>query len=186
LARKLAKALVAKFEQFKEVPALRPFAKYLAHPALWGLNRRSVALAVAAGLFSGLIPGPLQILGAAFLAVYFKFNFPIAVVVTLYTNPLTIVPLYLAAYQLGAFALNAPPLAALPPSPSFNVMHPFDGALAYAKWMTDLGEPLLLGVPLLALSLSLAGYLLVRVLWSAYLRLAWRRRKNKRFAEARK
>jgi uncharacterized protein len=178
LARKLAKALVAKFEQFKEVPALRPFAKYLAHPALWGLNRRSVALAVAAGLFSGLIPGPLQILGAAFLAVYFKFNFPIAVVITLYTNPITIVPLYLLAYQLGATLLGAPALATLPKHPEFDWQHPFASASAFTDWMINLGEPLLLGVPLLALSLSLAGYLLVRVLWSAYLRLAWRRRKK--------
>jgi uncharacterized protein len=180
VARKIAKALAAKFEQFKEVPALKPFAKYLAHPALWGLNRRSVALAVAAGLFSGLIPGPLQVLGAAFMAVIFKFNFPIAVVTTLYTNPLTIVPLYLGAYQIGAWVLGAPPLKAIHAPPNFDWLHPVDTVSAFVTWMTNLGEPLLLGVPLLALGLALTGYVVVRVLWSAYLRLAWRKRKNRR------
>ena len=49
--------------------------KYLAwlgerlhHPGLWHLNRDSVAGAVAIGLFSGLVPGPLQMLTAALLA----------------------------------------------------------------------------------------------------------------------
>ena len=38
---------------------LRPFRNSLLHPRLWHLNRHSAAGAVAAGLFCGLIPGPL-------------------------------------------------------------------------------------------------------------------------------
>src|SRR6478672_137480 len=40
------------------------FGTWLHHPNLWCLNRRSVPGAVAIGLFCGLIPGPLQMLGA--------------------------------------------------------------------------------------------------------------------------
>ena len=76
---------------------LRPFRNSLLHPRLWHLNRRSAAGAVAAGLFCGLIPGPLQMLGAAICALVFRVNLPLALLVTLYTNPFTIVPLYVLA-----------------------------------------------------------------------------------------
>ena len=59
---------------------------------------------VAAGLFAGLIPGsnPVQFFFAALFAIAFKVNLPVAVVTTLYSNPLTIVPIYIAAYAIGA------------------------------------------------------------------------------------
>ena len=48
---------------------LRHIAPWLTHPNLWHLNRRSVAGGVAIGLFSGLVPGPLQMLSGALLAL---------------------------------------------------------------------------------------------------------------------
>ena len=71
---------------------LRPFRNSLLHPRLWHLNRHSAAGAVAAGMFCGLIPGPLQMIGAAICALIFRVNLPLAMFVTLYTNPFTIVP----------------------------------------------------------------------------------------------
>ena len=50
---------------------------------------------MAIGLFSGLIPGPVQVLGAVGLSILFRAHFPLAAITTLYTNPVTIVPLYL-------------------------------------------------------------------------------------------
>jgi uncharacterized protein (DUF2062 family) len=63
---------------------------------LWHLHRRSVAGGFAVGMFAGLVPGsnPVQFAVAALMAIGFKVNLPIAVIVTLYSNPLTIVPLY--------------------------------------------------------------------------------------------
>ena len=62
--------------------------------------------AVAIGLFAGLVPGPLQMLTALLLAVPLKKNVPVALIVTFYTNPFTIVPLYLLAYAYGHFLLG--------------------------------------------------------------------------------
>ena len=59
------------------------FGTLLHHPSLWHLNRNSVAGAVAIGLFSGLVPGPLQMLTAALLAVPLKKNLPVALLTTL-------------------------------------------------------------------------------------------------------
>lgn len=184
MARKLAKALMRRFEQFQGSPLLRPFARHLAHPALWSLHRRNVALAVAAGLFSGLIPGPLQMLGAAVLAVLFRFNFPIALATTLYTNPLTIVPLYLLAYQLGALLTGAPSLTQIDAPPGMDWLHPLRSTLALGQWAWGLGTPLFVGVPALAALLAALGYAVVRVAWSAFLRREWARRKAARAARA--
>ena len=56
-------------QTLRERRLLRMFGARVWHPALWHLNRRSVAGGVAAGLFCGLIPGPLQMPGAAIAAV---------------------------------------------------------------------------------------------------------------------
>src|SRR4030095_9607182 len=80
-------------------------------------HRRSVAGAVAVGLFAGLIPGsnPVQFTAAALLAIWFRVNLPISVLVTLYSNPFTVVPLYLIAYGLGHLVLMQSGSGALPP-----------------------------------------------------------------------
>jgi len=80
---------------------------WLRHPNLWHLNRHSVAGGVAIGMFSGLVPGPFQMLTAAILCVVLKVNLPVALFTTLYTNPFTIGPLYLVAYQIGALQAMA-------------------------------------------------------------------------------
>lgn len=155
---------------------LAPFANTLLHPRLWHLNRRSAAGAVAVGLFCGLIPGPLQMLGAAICAVIFRINLPLALAVTLYTNPLTIVPLYVLAYEYGKWVLTAKNGGfAPPPEMSADL---FAWTTALIDWMAGLGTPLALGLLLLASTLALLGYGLTRLVWRCYLTRAWRRRRG--------
>lgn len=139
---------------------LAPFRNTLLHPRLWHLNRRSAAGGIAAGLFCGLIPGPFQMLGAAVCAIAFRINLPLALVTTLYTNPLTIVPLYFVAYGLGRLILGGDAAFVAPVS--------FDPA-ALLDWLGRLGMPLVLGLLLLASLLAAAGYICVRLAWRAYL-----------------
>ena len=157
---------------------LAPFENTLLHPRLWHLNRRSAAGAVAAGMFCGLIPGPLQMLGAAICAVAFRVNLPLAMLTTLYTNPFTIVPLYIAAFGIGQWALpGAHDRFVAPPEPDAAGLIAWMQALV--EWMVGLGAPLALGLVLLALGLALSGYLLVRVAWRIYLVRAWHRRRRR-------
>lgn len=153
---------------------LAPFHGTLLHPRLWHLNRRSAAGAVANGLFCGLIPGPFQMLGAAIAAVLFRVNLPLSLVLTLYTNPLTIVPLYFAAYWLGALALGESGAFVAPPAYTGGGLAAWTGALI--EWMAHLGKPLALGLLLLAGLLAIAGYGMVRLAWRVYLIRAWHRR----------
>ena len=154
---------------------LAPFENTLLHPRLWHLNRHSAAGAVAAGMFCGLIPGPFQMLGAAICAVVFRVNLPLAMLTTLYTNPFTIVPLYIVAFALGQWALPGESrLFVAPPEPGEA------GVIAWIRalidWMIGLGTPLALGLVLLASGLAFAGYVAVRVAWRLYLVRAWRQR----------
>ncbi|HCI52335.1 MAG TPA: DUF2062 domain-containing protein [Gallionella sp.] len=155
---------------------LKPFARWLAEPNLWHLHRRSVAGGVAIGLFCGLIPGPLQMIGAALFAVLLRVNLPVALFVTLYTNPFTIVPLYLLAYRLGAQATGGNGLSNLPyPELQWQNM----GGELWV-WLLQMGQPLLIGLPLLAAGLALIGYVAVRLAWRGGVLLKWRARRRKR------
>jgi uncharacterized protein (DUF2062 family) len=140
---------------------LAPFRNTLLHPRLWHLNRRSAAGGVAVGLFCGLIPGPFQMLGAAICAVVFRTNLPLALVTTLYTNPLTIVPLYFIAYSLGHTLLDSTAPAFVPP-PAYDPTSLLD-------WLGRLGMPLFFGLVLLASLLAVVGYGSVRLAWRAHL-----------------
>lgn len=146
---------------------LAPFRNSLLHPRLWHLNRHSVAGGVAVGLFCGLIPGPFQMLGAAICAVIFRINLPLALVTTLYTNPFTIVPLYLLAYAIGNLLLGGS--APFIPPPRYG-----DASLAawlgqLIDWLGHLGLPLALGLVLLATTLAAGGYIGMRVAWRLHL-----------------
>ena len=152
------------------------FGDALTHPRLWHLNRHSAAGGVAVGLFCGLIPGPFQMLGAALACVVLRVNLPLALVSTLYTNPLTIVPLYVVAFGLGELALggNGAEFVA-PPDWGEQAFAAWIGELI--DWMAGLGKPLFVGLLLLASLLAFAGYFAVRGAWRWYLVRAWRRRK---------
>lgn len=156
---------------------LAPFADTLLHPRLWHLNRHSVAGAVAAGLFCGLIPGPFQMLGAAVCAVLFRVNLPLALITTFYTNPFTIVPLYLAAFGLGKLMLGGEGGRFVAP-PDYGDAGLLAWVEALAGWMTHLGRPLAAGLVVLATLLALTGYAAVRFAWRIHLVRAWHRRRR--------
>jgi uncharacterized protein (DUF2062 family) len=161
-------------------PAIRRYAPALASPGLWHLNRRSTARAVAIGLFCGLIPGPLQMICAGALCLVWRANFPLSVITTLYTNPFTIVPLYLVAYELGRlfFPSTGPPAAfVMPPDAGILGMLP-----SLWDWMVRLGKPLAAGLVLLATTLAALGYAAVRIAWRIHVVRAWRRRARRRAA----
>ena len=166
-------------DSIKQNRWLRPFGFWLRHPNIWRMHRRSVAGGVAIGLFCGLIPGPLQMISAAILAVLFRVNLPVAAFATLYTNPLTIVPLYLLAYRFGEIASGTQgDLAAT--KLTFPQLHWYNWTAELWDWLMLLGRPLLIGLPLLALGLAVVGYVTVRVVWRLTVVLRWRARKHRR------
>lgn len=154
-------------------------APVLKHPNLWHLNRRSVAGGVAVGAFAGMIPGPVQMLLAAFLSVLFRVNLPVAVALTWYTNPVTVVPLYWLAYKLGVGVLGHDGQG----MPAFEFQwgnSPWSDLLpALWHWFASLGPAFVLGVVLLGAAFSVIGYFAVMLGWRAYVVAYWYRRRRR-------
>ena len=173
--RRYLKKYLPDHQTIRNNPWLRPFESSLLHPRLWHLNRHSAAGAVATGLFCGLIPGPLQMICAAMGALVFRINLPLAMLVTLYTNPFTIVPLYLLAYQFGRLVLGDQNGYLAPPA--FSMAGFVGWTEAMQAWMLIVAKPLGIGLITLAASLAVLGYIATKAAWRVYLLAAWRRRK---------
>ncbi|MFO1205196.1 MAG: DUF2062 domain-containing protein [Burkholderiales bacterium] len=183
MPKKLFRKYLPSHESVTGNPFVARFGSFLTHPNLWHLNRRSVAGGVAIGLFAGLVPGPTQIAAATLLSVILKVNLPVAVFTTLYTNPLTIVPLYIAAYQIGAWVTSSPGEG--PPAPLSLADKPWSEWLsALWEWLLSMGKPLAVGLPLFALLLAVLGYFAVRGAWRLWVVHAWHKRARIRASRA--
>jgi uncharacterized protein len=183
MPRKLFRRYLPTPESVREHRVLGRFGAWLHHPNLWHLNRRSVAGGVANGLFCGLIPGPFQMLAAAIVAVAFRVNLPVALLTTLYTNPLTIGPLYVVAYYLGRLLVGGDG-GLLAGTPEFSWAAMGEWMRAMAHWTMSLGKPLAAGLVALALLLAVLGYAAVDIAWRAHVVMAWRRRAARRATRA--
>ena len=179
MPRKLFRKYLPSHESIRRNRYLAVFGSLLHHPNLWHLNRHSVSGGLAVGLFSGLVPGPLQMLSAAILAIPLRVNLPVALVTTLYTNPFTIGPLYLIAYWIGTlFVPNAG--GSLSQAPDFDLQNFAHWLRAFLEWVLSLGRPLAVGLVVLASVLAIAGYVAAQIAWRAYVVAAWRRRAKRR------
>jgi uncharacterized protein (DUF2062 family) len=186
MPRKYFRKYLPSHESIRANRYLRFLGSALHHPNLWHLNRKSVAGGVAVGLFCGLVPGPLQMLSAALFSILFRVNLPVAVILTWYTNPFTIVPLYYVAYKLGRFVTGSGD-GQLPRMEIDLIDLPLaQWAPALFHWTASLGRPFLAGLFLLALMLAVAGYLLVIAGWRTYVVVSWNKRNRARAAASRR
>ena len=155
---------------------LRPFAKRLSDPALWRLHRRSVPRAVALGLGVGVIIPFMHTFVAAIFAIPLRANVAIAAAFTLVVNPLTIPPMYYAAYRIGSWELRHDS-GVIDPSAAEHA----SGELAhFLFWIKNASGPIALGVLTIAASAALVGYVVSAVLWRWWLGSRWRQRRHAR------
>lgn len=117
---------------------LARYQPWLEQRALFRFQRQPLARGVAAGMFCGLIPGPLQIPGTLLVCAWLRGNIVAGGVATFYTNPLTTVPLYVLAFYLGALVMpgthTLPAWSSVVPGGDFSVQ-------ALGTWMQALGAP---------------------------------------------
>jgi uncharacterized protein len=149
--------VLAEFER----PGLAWLKPWLDRHDTFSFTRNPFARGVAFGLFCGLIPGPLQIIAAAALCVLFRGNVIASVVATFYTNPLTIIPLYVAAFHIGDAVL--PGVYDLPKWSGGAGGNGFFTALS--EWIHAMGWPLVVGLPALAIAIAGVGYALTQIVW---------------------
>ena len=154
---------------------LRPVSHHVLAPALWRFTRRSVPRGVALGLLVGILlmlPG-VQMASAALLALPVRANVPVAVSMTLLSNPLTTPFILAVSYYVGAFLLGASADLG-----AFAALIDHHASLAeWARWLLSETAPVLLfGLFVVAVAASAMGYLLASWLWRDRIGRKWRRR----------
>lgn len=142
---------------------------------LFSFVREPLARGLAFGLFCSLIPGPLQMLGTLAACAAWRGNIIAGFAATVVSNPITIVPLYIAAFQIGSFILPGDQLLA----PIGKIDFSSAGwMLALSQWVQSLGWPLVVGLPILGLAMGALAYITVQALWLWPVWLRFRRMKT--------
>ena len=162
---------------------LRPFAPALTQPNLWRMNHRSVPRAVALGLGIGIVIPFMHTVVAALFAIPARANIAIAAAVTLVVNPLTIPPLYWAAYHIGKWELRRG--SDVDPAAAKQV----SGELArFLFWIHHASGPIALGILTIAVTTAVLSYFLSAFAWRHWITSQYRARRtvrrNRRRAQA--
>lgn len=89
-------------------PILGKFGFYLrTRNYLWSFNESEVAPAILIGSVVAFLPiFGIQLLTVMAIALILKVNLPILAGLQFISNPLTLVPIYLANYKVGSWLLN--------------------------------------------------------------------------------
>lgn len=153
-------------DQVTQHPWLKPLAGRLRHRSLWRLRCESVARGAAVGLFWAFVLPAGQIAAVVAHCSVWRANIPVAALMTLVTNPLTIGFWWWLAYHLGAWVLGAP----APADPDSL------GAEGVGAWLSAYGWPAVVGMATLALGSATVGYLGVKLVWRLHRVLPWHRR----------
>lgn len=156
---------------------LAPIAHRVLAPELWRFTRRSVPRGVALGLLVGIflmIPG-LQMVGAAFLALPFRANIPLAAAMTFLSNPATTplilwASLYVGNTMLGRTADISSFMALVQEHASIR---------QWAAWLVSEAAPaLVFGLSIISIAAAALGYFVADWLWRAHLFRKWKERQR--------
>jgi uncharacterized protein (DUF2062 family) len=162
-------------ETIHEHRLLRPFAPHLTHPSLWRMNRRSVPRGVALGLFVAVIIPVMHTFVAAIFAIPTRANVAVAAVATLVVNPLTIPPMYYAAYRIGSWELHHDGKLVNPAA-----AERFSSELSRLLfWVHHASGSIALGILTIAALSAAIGYVAASVVWGFWSRSRWRQRRTR-------
>jgi uncharacterized protein (DUF2062 family) len=140
------------------------------------MTRRSVPRGVALGLFVGVIIPFMHTAIAAVLAIPLRANVAIAAAFTLVINPLTIPPMYYAAYRIGSWELHYD--ARLVNPAAAEQFSSELGRLLF--WIHHASGPIAVGVLSIAIAAAAIGYAGAAVTWRSRVGTRLRQRRELR------
>jgi uncharacterized protein (DUF2062 family) len=139
------------------------------------MNRRSVPRGVAVGLFVAIIIPFMHTFIAALLAIPTRANVAVAAAITLVVNPLTIPPMYYAAYRIGSWELHHEgPL--VDPAAAERLSGELSRALF---WVHHASGPIALGILTIAAAMAVFGHFTASVAWRYWSASRWERRRSR-------
>jgi hypothetical protein len=113
---------------------------------------------------------------AALLAIPARANVAVAAVLTLIVNPLTIPPLYYAAYRIGAWELHHDATLVNPAA-----AERFSSELSRMLfWIHQASGPIAVGVLTIAAASAVIGYVVSALIWRFWSGSRWQRRRTHR------
>ena len=137
------------------------------------MHRRSVPRAIAIGLGVGILVPVMHMVLAALLSIPTRANIALAAAVTLLINPVTIPPIYLAAWRIGEWELQ---IRSSDPATSATQMQ--GHVETWLNWVQHASAPLALGVVTLALLTAVTGYAIGTLAWRWHIAKRWRARRG--------
>lgn len=168
-------------EKVAKLPGLGPFRHRLSDPSIWHLNRRSATGAVFWGLWFAFLPMPFHSIPAIAIAILFRLNLPLCLLMVWINNPITLLPIIYLSYHVGSFFLphdahQDPTFADLRLFVN-NLFsdHSFNNPHLHLSYLV---EPVLLGMLVTGLILGCAGYMGLNAYWRYEVRQRWSKRKN--------
>ena len=166
VVKKLARLIHARRHKWY----LSIFGDRLTDAHLWSLNRRSITAAFGIGIAVSFIPLPVHLLLVVLAALWWRLNLAVAIAATYIVNPFTMVPIYYAAYRVGAALLR------------YRPRH-FEFHLTWNWLEHGLGpawRPFLLGCLVCAVVLGLGGRCVLEYIWRVATLRRYHQRKERR------
>lgn len=164
---KYLKKILPSTKQMKDSKQVKGLKSYLTSPCFWSYDLQPVARGVAAGLAGAVIPG-FQIFYATLLVIVFRGNLSIALLCTLVTNPLTVVPITYGIYWIGEQIINngSEEVVIKDFYWDFTSLPAF--WTNFTAWISQFGKAFLVGIPIASVVLALAGYFGTLLLWELH------------------
>lgn len=139
--------------------AHRLLGERIFHPHIWGFGVNSLANGLSAGLFIAFTPTiPFQMLLSAIVVIALRVNLPIALAACWLTNPVTAVPVFMAAHKLGRYLLGDSPLLTRFLLNMFGVETRMGNFVENSLYLWA-------GSLIFAIAAAVIGNMVVRVLW---------------------
>jgi uncharacterized protein (DUF2062 family) len=111
---------------------------------------------------------------AALLAIQLRANVAIAAACTLVVNPLTIPPIYYAAYRIGLWELHHDGVIITP-----GAAEQVSGELSrFLFWLHHASGPIALGIVTIAVGAAILSYGITAIVWRGWLSSKWRARRQ--------
>lgn len=139
----------------KNHQSLRFLGKRLHDHNLWYVTRFSVSVGAFIGLFLCFLPIPFQMVCAVVLAVLLRANIWVSVGLVWVSNPITVGPMMIFAYQVGYHLLHNGEPTSAQEVPWHHLLQNF----------AHIWQPLLLGCFVSGIVLGLCGFIFVHVFW---------------------
>jgi len=166
MPRKTIHRFLPNINKLLEAPSLHWIKALARDPNLFHLNRHSVSLAVAFGVFCAFLPLPGQTFIVSILCYWFGANLPVGAIAIWISNPITTAPIFYLTYQIGTMLLNSETVQ-------------FSAQMDW-QWFKTLGsdvlKPLLFGSLVCGSALALISYFTVFYLWRWKVAKKWHQR----------